>query len=85
MMRSRFLKSAQEPLRAIVGDRLAMIGLVVLLSIIAMALFAPFLSTHEPLSVNEREEGSLLTRTVEDGQVRWVQEMALGGAYPQCR
>ncbi|MBZ0331089.1 ABC transporter permease subunit [Halomonas sp. ANAO-440] len=79
MMRSRFLKSAQEPLRAIIGDRLAMIGLVVLLSIIAMALFAPFLSTHEPLSVNEREEGSLLTRTVEDGQVRWVQEAALGG------
>lgn len=79
MMRSRFLKSAQEPLRAIVGDRLAMIGLVVLLSIIAMALFAPFLSTHEPLSVNEREEGSLLTRTVENGQVRWVQETALGG------
>lgn len=79
MMRSRFLKSAQEPLRAIVGDRLAMIGLVVLLSIVAMALFAPFLSTHEPLSVNEREEGSLLTRTVENGQVRWVQETALGG------
>ncbi len=56
MIGSRILKSAQEPLRAMIGDRLSLVGVVVLLSIICMALFAPFLSTHEPLAVNEREE-----------------------------
>lgn len=78
MNRSRLLKSAQEPVRAILGDRLALVGLAVLLSIIAMALFAPILSTHAPLAVNEREEGSLFTRSVEGQQVRWVPLSPLG-------
>ncbi|MDR5905147.1 ABC transporter permease subunit [Franzmannia qiaohouensis] len=80
MNRSRLMKSAQEPLRAILGDRLALVGLAVLLSIIAMALFAPVLSTHAPLAVNEREEGSLFTRSVADGQVRWQASPPLGEA-----
>lgn len=78
MIRSKLLKSAQEPVRAILGDRLALVGLAVLLSIIAMALFAPFLSTHAPLAVNEREEGSLFTRSVEGEQVRWAYSPPLG-------
>ncbi|MCE8010029.1 ABC transporter permease subunit [Halomonas daqingensis] len=78
MIGSRILKSAQEPLRAMIGDRLSLVGVVVLLSIIGMALFAPFLSTHEPLAVNEREEGSLLARSVEGERTRWVQLPALG-------
>ncbi|PAU75087.1 ABC transporter permease subunit [Halomonas salipaludis] len=80
MNRSRLMKSAQEPLRAILGDRLALVGLAVLLSIIAMALFAPVLSTHAPLAVNEREEGSLFTRSVEAGDVRWQASPPLGEA-----
>ncbi|MGE6606828.1 ABC transporter permease subunit [Halomonas sp. NPDC076908] len=78
MIMSKIFKGLQEPLRAIRGDRLALIGLVVLLSIIAMALFAPFLSTHVPLAVNEREEGSLMVRHVDGGQVRWELAPALG-------
>jgi ABC-type dipeptide/oligopeptide/nickel transport system permease subunit len=78
MNRSRFLKSAQEPVKAILGDRLALVGLFVLLSIIAMALFAPFLSTHEPLAVNEREEGSLFMRSVDGDQVHWLASSPLG-------
>ncbi|WP_249975248.1 ABC transporter permease subunit [Vreelandella olivaria] len=78
MNRSRLLKSAQEPVRAILGDRLALVGLAVLMSIIAMALFAPFLSTHAPLAVNEREEGSIFTRTLEGEQVRWEALPPLG-------
>src|SRR5690554_5712317 len=78
MIGSRILKSAQEPLRAMMGDRLSLVGVLVLLSIIAMALFAPFLSTHEPLMVNEREEGSLLARSTDGEYTRWVQLPALG-------
>nr|WP_163501930.1 ABC transporter permease subunit [Halomonas socia] len=80
MNRSRLMKSAQEPLRAILGDRLALVGLAVLLSIISMALFAPVLSTHAPLAVNEREEGSLFTRSVDGNQVRWRASPPLGEA-----
>ncbi|SDM30398.1 ABC-type dipeptide/oligopeptide/nickel transport system, permease component [Franzmannia pantelleriensis] len=80
MNRSRLMKSAQEPIRAILGDRLALVGLAVLLSIIAMALFAPLLSTHAPLAVNEREEGSLFTRSVDGEQVRWLASPPLGNA-----
>jgi peptide/nickel transport system permease protein len=78
MIGTRVLKSAQEPLRAVIGDRLSLIGVVVLLSIICMALFAPFLSTHEPLAVNEREEGSLLARSIDGERTHWVQRPALG-------
>lgn len=78
MIGSRILKSAQEPLRAMMGDRLSLVGVMVLLSIIAMALFAPVLSTHEPLMVNEREEGSLLARSTDGDRVSWVQLPALG-------
>jgi len=72
MIKSSYLKSALEPVRAIVTDRIALFGLIVLLCIISMALFAPFISTHEPLAINEKEEGSLMLRsTGEAGQAHW--------------
>ena len=72
MINSSYLKSALEPVRAIVTDRIALFGLIVLLCIISMALFAPYISTHEPLVINEKEEGSLMLRsTGEAGQANW--------------
>ncbi|TGG95337.1 ABC transporter permease subunit [Natronospirillum operosum] len=78
-MRSSILKSAAEPARAIVSDRIALTGFIVLAAIVAMALFAPLLATHDPLHINELEEGTLMQRTqAEDGSVRWVLSEPLG-------
>jgi peptide/nickel transport system permease protein len=57
-----FLRAAAGPLKLMVQDRLAVIGLCVLGFIIAMALFAPLLSTHDPRHINEIEDGSVLVR-----------------------
>lgn len=57
-----FLRAAAGPLKLMLQDRLAVIGLCVLSFIIAMALFAPLLSTHDPRHINEIEDGSVLTR-----------------------
>ncbi|MCH8552055.1 MAG: ABC transporter permease subunit [Natronospirillum sp.] len=78
-MRSSILKSAAEPARAIISDRIALTGFIVLAAIIAMAMFAPLLATHEPLHINELEEGTLMQRThTDDGSVRWVLSDPLG-------
>ena len=58
-----FLRAAAGPLKLMVQDRLAVIGMCVLAFIIAMALFAPLLATHDPRHINEIEDGSVLTRT----------------------
>jgi peptide/nickel transport system permease protein len=60
-----FLREAAKPLRLMFQDRLAVIGLCVLLFIIAMALFAPIISTHDPRHINEVEDGAVLTRGAE--------------------
>jgi peptide/nickel transport system permease protein len=57
-----------------VQDRLAVIGLCVLGFIIAMALFAPVLSTHDPRHINEIEDGSVLVR----GADSWELAESLG-------
>ncbi len=69
-----FLRAAIVPLRIMMQDRLAVIGLCVLGLIIAMALFAPVLSTHDPRHINEIEDGSVLSRGV-DG---WELQESLG-------
>src|SRR5690554_5779824 len=74
MIHSPFLRAAAGPLRLMVQDRLAVIGLCVLLSIIAMALFAPLLATHDPRHINEIEDGSVLIR----GEDRWELGESLG-------
>lgn len=74
-----WLTSSLQPLRIMVQDRLAVIGLFVLGLIIAMALFAPALSTHEPRAVNEVEDASVLMRevTAQDTLI-WRLEPSLG-------
>lgn len=63
----------------VLSDRLAVIGLAVLSVIIAMALAAPLLSTHDPNAVNEVEDASVLTRQVRDGgAIVWALEPSLG-------
>ncbi|MCC5988901.1 MAG: ABC transporter permease subunit [Pararhodobacter sp.] len=57
-----FFRAAAGPLKLMVQDRLAVIGLCVLGFIIAMALFAPLIATHDPRHINEIEDGSVLTR-----------------------
>lgn len=57
-----FLRAALAPLRLMMRDRLAVTGLCVLGAIIAMALFAPILSPHDPRHINEVEDGSVLVR-----------------------
>ncbi len=69
-----FLRAAAGPLKLMVQDRLAVIGLCVLGFIIAMALFAPVLSTHDPRHINEIEDGSVLVR----GAERWELAESLG-------
>ncbi|SFJ41544.1 ABC transporter permease subunit [Aerobium aerolatum] len=79
MMIPSYIKSAAKPLRLVLSDRLAVIGLAVLSVIIAMALAAPLLSTHDPNVVNEVEDASVLTRQLgEDGAVLWTLEPSLG-------
>ncbi len=63
-------RAAIGPLRIMMQDRLAVIGLCVLSGIIAMALFAPLLSTHDPRHINEIEDGSVLQRGAEGWEVR---------------
>lgn len=69
-----FLRAAAGPLKIMVQDRLAVIGLAVLSFIIAMALFAPVLATHDPRHINEIEDGSVLTR----GPDGWALSESLG-------
>lgn len=72
-------KGLAEPLRAIASDRMSLLGSVVLLSIIGMAVFAPFLATHDPLHINEREEGTWLVRAEGDSDRRqWQSQTPLG-------
>ena len=61
-------------LRLVAADPLALTGSVILLGIIAMALFAPLIATHDPWAITEEEEGSVLTF---DG-TSWRLEAALG-------
>jgi peptide/nickel transport system permease protein len=69
-----FLRAAMGPLRIMMQDRLAVIGMCVLGLIIAMALFAPLLSTHDPRHINEIEDGSVLSR----GAAGWELQESLG-------
>lgn len=61
-------------LRLVAADPLALTGSVILLGIIAMALFAPLIATHDPWAITEEEEGSVLTFDGSD----WRLEAALG-------
>ena len=74
MILSPSLREAFKPLRLMLQDRLAVIGLMVLLFIIAMALFAPVIATHPPRQINEVEDGSVLAR----GPEGWMLQPSLG-------
>lgn len=67
-----FLRATLGPLKLMLEDRLAVVGLIVLTAIVSMAVFAPLIATHDPLHINESEDGSILVR----GEGRW----ALGGS-----
>jgi len=69
-----FLRAAGAPLKIMFQDRLAVIGLCVLGFIIAMALFAPLIATHDPRHINEVEDGSVLVR----GADGWALADSLG-------
>ena len=74
-----WLTSSLQPLRIMMQDRLALVGMTVLGLIIAMALFAPLLSTHDPRAINEIEDASILTREVStDDAIVWRLEPSLG-------
>ncbi len=64
------LRAAAGPLRLMMQDRLAVIGMCVLGLIIAMALFAPILSPHDPRHINEIEDGSVLARGADGWELR---------------
>ena len=64
-----FLRAAAGPLKLMIQDRLAVIGLCVLGFIIAMALFAPLIATHDPRHINEVEDGSVLLRGAESWEL----------------
>ncbi|MGY6704233.1 ABC transporter permease subunit [Roseinatronobacter sp.] len=64
------LRAAMGPLRLMAQDRLAVIGMCVLGVIIAMALFAPLLSPHDPRHINEIEDGSVLLRGSDGWELR---------------
>lgn len=68
------LRAAMGPLRLMMQDRLAVIGMCVLGVIVAMALFAPVLSPHDPRHINEIEDGSVLAR----GTAGWDLRDSLG-------
>jgi len=68
--------------RIIRGDRMALIGVVLLSGIILISIFAPFIATHDPNAINERVEGVVVTF---DGQ-EWldpvrVADLPLNAAY----
>ncbi len=69
-----FLRAAAGPLKLMLQDRLAVIGLCVLAFIVAMALFAPVISPHDPRHINEIEDGSVLIR----GSDSWELGESLG-------
>ncbi|TQM94331.1 ABC transporter permease subunit [Roseinatronobacter monicus] len=64
------LRAAMGPLRLMMQDRLAVIGMCVLGVIVAMALFAPVLSPHDPRHINEIEDGSVLARGADAWELR---------------
>lgn len=68
------MKRILPALRLVAADPLALTGSVILLAIIAMALFAPLIATHDPWAITEEEEGSVLTFDGTD----WRLEAALG-------
>lgn len=73
-MSSNVLKEAFAPLRLMMQDRLAVIGLVVIAAIFGMALFAPLIAPQDPFAINEDEDGSVLMRT----DTGWVLQPSLG-------
>ncbi|MCI2394818.1 ABC transporter permease subunit [Aliiroseovarius sediminis] len=73
-MISPALKEAFAPLRLMLQDRLAVVGLIVLTMIFCMALFAPMIASQDPFAINEDEDGSVLLRT-DDG---WLLQPSLG-------
>jgi peptide/nickel transport system permease protein len=85
MIAPSYLKSALAPLKLMMQDRLAIVGMCVLSLIIAMAVVAPLLSTHDPRAVNEIEDGSVLVRSgdAETGIV-WRLEESLGDVAIQA-
>ncbi len=70
MTRSPILRAIAQPLRLMAQDRMAMIGLAILSLVILMALFAPWLATHDPRAVNEIEDGSVLERGADGWDLR---------------
>ncbi|MCO6390902.1 ABC transporter permease subunit [Aliihoeflea aestuarii] len=73
------IRSAAKPLRLVLADRLAVIGLAVLSVIVAMALAAPLLSPHDPNAINEVEDASVLVREAgEGGAINWSLSPSLG-------
>lgn len=73
-MISPAVKEAFAPLRLMMQDRLAMVGLVVLTLIFGMALFAPLIAPQDPFEINEDEDGSVLVRT----DTGWMLQPSLG-------
>ena len=52
-----YLRSFKRPLRIIRSDPLALTGTIILLLLTFVAIFAPFLATHDPHEMLERREG----------------------------
>lgn len=73
-MTSNVVKEAFAPLRLMMQDRLAIIGLVVLAVIFGMAVFAPLIAPQDPFAINEDEDGSVLMRT----ETGWTLQPSLG-------
>ncbi|MBN7760627.1 ABC transporter permease subunit [Nitratireductor aquibiodomus] len=73
-MMSPALRETFAPLRLMMQDRLAVVGLCVLGLIFAMAVFAPLIAPQDPFAINEDEDGSVLKKSDEG----WVLQPSLG-------
>ena len=51
-VRFRFLRDLRKLLGALSRDRVALLGLILVVGVVAMAIFAPLLAPHDPTEVN---------------------------------
>ncbi len=58
-----YLESLLEPIKVIWKDPLGRAGAIIFSVILLIAIFAPFLATHNPHAMNERIEGSVISFT----------------------
>ncbi|REB74192.1 ABC transporter permease [Bacillus sp. 522_BSPC] len=57
------MMSGKKLMRALLRDKLGLIGIILLLFFILLAIFAPYIITHDPQTQNYSDDGQLLNMT----------------------